>query len=1022
MNPNLQPDHISHNQEISSTWLNLSFLLFVFFFLFYSNSGKSQDPTLDWVFNLEDKLIGSTYNQEIRATAIDAAGNVYVAGSFQGIVDFDPSGNISNLESSGNDDIFVAKYTSAGEYIWANQMGGTSSDIAFSLELDGSDNVYITGYFQGTVDFDPSTNIANLTSSGNQDIFVSKYTAAGEYVWVKRIGGAYQDYAYALALDDFDNVYITGYFQGTVDFDPSGSVANLGSSGGNDIFVAKYTASGDYVWANKMGGTSADIGRSLALDGSNNVYVTGYFQGTVDFDPSISTANLVSSGAHDGFVAKYASTGAYEWANNLGGASTDVGFSLALDGADNVYVAGYFEGVADFDPSAGTTNLVSNGMQDVFIAKYTATGAYLWTNGFGGASTDVGFALALDDSYNAYITGYFQGTVDFDGSAGSANLVSNGAQDIFAVKYTATGSYAWCRNMGGTSDDRGYVVTTDESNNVFIGGYFNGTANFDISGGTEELTAISGQDAFLLKIQQVLPISYWNADGDALNWNDANNWANDEVPGAGDEVVLDNSTVLGGYTVIISGDEEVGDLTLANGNIKVNIEAGASLTYGTIESNGTLTVKSGGSLFPTGAGTLTGTGFKVERSNPNPTKANFWSSPVVNGHTSMIGGNNTQALNPLTQEYSPASGMMSVGKGYFSNQATTAVFSGTPNNGNIDVLVNKGGSLPGYNLIGNPYPSGLIAKSFTDANNGGILSAAALYLFSAQNGLGGYESAQDIVIVNTLGSAFYDNDEDLDTYVIASGQGFGVEAAMKGDVSFTNAMRSTDNNNFKAGEDAVKVWVAIKNQTHEYSTLVAFTEDATYGADYEFDAPTYFGVDLAIASTIKDKTYGIQAVPQLENGYNETVGLKLNIPVAGNHTFEVAKSEKLPQGVKVYIHDKNTDYYFDITNNKRQLAISEVGEVDRYELVVGDAALSTSIADKVVAGAEAYVSENRLNISSAEGIIGFTLIDMKGSVVMQQNVTNNQEVSVQLLNSLSGIYLLRVQTTNGIETVKLSID
>ncbi len=677
----------------------------------------------------------------------------------------------------------------------------------------------------------------------------------------------------------------------------------------------------------------------------------------------------------------------------------------------------------------------------------TESGGKLYGMTAFGGNDDLGVLFVYDPS-----DGSFTKKIDFDGTSkgrnpygsltevegklfGMARIGGSSNQGVLFEYNPSDGSFIKRINFDGTAKGQTPFGSLTEvasklygmtfsGGNGFLGvlfeynpsdGSFTKTLDFD---GTNGSRPYYGH----LTLLEAPLIAYWNAEGDALNWSDPNNWANDEVPGAGDEVMLDNTTVLGVYTVTISGNEEVGDLTLDNSNIKVNIATGASLTYGTIESNGTLTVKSGGNLFPTGAGTLTGTGFKVERTNPAPTKANFWSSPVVNGHTSMIGGKNTQALNPLTQEYSPASGMMSVGKGYFSNQATTAVFSGTPNNGDIDVNVFKDPSLPGYNLIGNPYPSGLIAKSFTDANSGGVLTAAALYLFSQNNPFGSYESAQDIVIVNTLGSAFYNNSEDLDTYVIASGQGFGVEAANNGTVSFTNAMRSTDNNNFKAGEDAVKVWVAIKNQTHEYSTLVAFTEDATYGADYEFDAPTYFGANLAIASTIKDKTYGIQAVPQLESGYNQTVGLKLNIPVAGNHTFEVAKSEKLPQGVKVYIHDKNTNYYFDITNNKRQLAISAAGEVDRYELVVGDAALSTSIADKIVTGAEAYVSENTLNISSAEGITGFTLIDMKGSVVMQQSVANNQEVSVQLPNNLSGIYLLQVQTVNGIETVKLSID
>jgi hypothetical protein len=296
---------------------------------------------------------------------------VVVTGYFQRTADFDPSAGTANLTSAGGSDIFIAKYNSSGDYLWANGIGGTGGDQGTSLTFDGSGNVVITGYFNGTVDFDPSAITDNLASAGGNDIFIAKYNNSGDYVWAKGIGGTGFDNSYSLTLDGSGNVVITGYFNGTADFDPSASTANITSAGGNEIFIARYNSSGDYLWAKGIGGTGGNQGNSLTLDGSGNVFVTGYFTGTADFDPSASTANLTSAGGTDIFIAKYNSLGDYVWAKGIGGTTNDSGNSLTLDGSGNLNVTGYFNGTADFDPSVNTYNLTSmSGGQYGFIASY----------------------------------------------------------------------------------------------------------------------------------------------------------------------------------------------------------------------------------------------------------------------------------------------------------------------------------------------------------------------------------------------------------------------------------------------------------------------------------------------------------------------------------------------------------------------------------------------------------------------------------------------------------------------------
>ena len=199
-------------------------------------------------------------------------------------------------------------------------------------------------------------------------------------MWAHNIGGTTYDSGVVIRVDGSGNVYITGIFNSSnVDFDPStGGTANLSSSGSSDIFFAKYDSNGNYTWAHNIGQTDQDAGRGMTVDGSGNVYITGYFRDfNVDFDPSAGGTALLSaasSGHSDIYIAKYNSNGEYVWAHRAGGISFDNGAGIALDEQGNVFVTGHFSGTnVDFDPSAGGTALLSaasSGHSDIFIAKY----------------------------------------------------------------------------------------------------------------------------------------------------------------------------------------------------------------------------------------------------------------------------------------------------------------------------------------------------------------------------------------------------------------------------------------------------------------------------------------------------------------------------------------------------------------------------------------------------------------------------------------------------------------------------
>ena len=340
---------------------------------------QAQDLSLTWA-----KGIGGTMNDQGKSIAVDATGNVYTTGIFSGTVDFDPSTIVINLTSTGLTDIFITKQDPMGNLVWAKTMGGTSDDVSNAIFIDIIGNIYITGSFKNIVDFDPNSGIVNITSIGASDIFITKLDVNGSLVWAKAMGGIGDDMGTSLAVDANGSVYTIGQFIDIVDFDPNIGSVTLISAGNLDIFISKLDASGNFVWAKAMGGINNEFGQSIAIDTIGNIYITGIFSGTVDFDPNIIVANLISAGITDTFITKLDATGNLIWAKSIGGLGFDQSYSITLDASNNVYTTGYFSGTADFDPSIGVTSLTSNGFEDIFISKLDASGNFIWAKAMGG--------------------------------------------------------------------------------------------------------------------------------------------------------------------------------------------------------------------------------------------------------------------------------------------------------------------------------------------------------------------------------------------------------------------------------------------------------------------------------------------------------------------------------------------------------------------------------------------------------------------------------------------------------------
>ncbi len=380
---------------------------------------------------------GGIYAEYSYSMTYDSQGYIYITGVFYDTADFDPGPGTYNLIGhGGSTDAFVLKLDTSGNFVWAKSFGGLYTTRSYSIVTDESGNVCVTGWFKGSVDFDPGNNTYDLTSNGNYDIFILKLDAAGNFLWAKTLGGAGSDYGYSIAVDDSGNVYSTGQFSGYIDLDPGNGTHYTVAYGDDDIFVLKLDALGNYVWAKHMGGNSETSGMSMVLDHIGYIYITGYFQGTTDFDPSSNQYNLSSNGTWDIFVLKLDNYGNLIWAKKMGGNNNDFGYSLVLDASGHVYTTGKFSNTVDFDPGNGTFNLTSNGQYDIFISKLDSSGNFIGAYKIGSTLEDVSSCIANDVNGNIYITGYFRETIDFNPGNGIANLSSNGFTDIFVLKFT----------------------------------------------------------------------------------------------------------------------------------------------------------------------------------------------------------------------------------------------------------------------------------------------------------------------------------------------------------------------------------------------------------------------------------------------------------------------------------------------------------------------------------------------------------------------------------------------------------
>ncbi len=426
-------------------------------------------------------------------------GFLYAAGGFSGTADFDPGPGVVQLTAqTGANDMFVAKYTPQGSLVWAQRFGGDQNEYAGKFAFDPSGDLLLTGHSASTT---LQLGATTLTPLGSFDAFVTKIDdSTGNVVWAHCVGGAGQDTAYDVAVNNAGESYVVGTFRGTVDFDPGAGELLLSASGGAsdaNAFVWKLDASGNTVWARAFGDQFLDNGHRIALDGAGAVYASGTFRGDLDFgqvgDPLVITS--ANNDFADVFLVKLdEATGDGVWARQATGPSQISHSRIAADGAGGVYLAGVFQDTVNF--GAGTPTLVSAGGSDAFVSRWDADGNLGWTGALAGAGETIIKGLAADAAGNALLTLGFDGTVDLDPGVGTSLLTSSGGLDGAALKLNSDGSLAWARQISGPGVTLAQGIFEDAAGNVHVGGFFQGSVTLP----TGHTWTAAANGVFLMKL------------------------------------------------------------------------------------------------------------------------------------------------------------------------------------------------------------------------------------------------------------------------------------------------------------------------------------------------------------------------------------------------------------------------------------------------------------------------------------------------------------------------------------------
>lgn len=434
-----------------------------------------QSPPDAGLPSLFAKQIGGVSSDRAHDVAVDSKGAILVSGFFSDKVDF--GGGVS--ASVGTYDAFLVKYDKSGKYLWSVVFGAAKLDHGNAVAVDSQDNVILAATISGTVKLGGKSH----TGQGQTDVLLAKFDTSGKLLWAKVFGDASADHAEGVAVDSAKNIILVGYFQGSIEFGGT----KLTNAGQWDAYVARLAPAGNHLWSKALGGAGKDRAFDVVTDSKGDVVVTGDFTGKTNFGGGV----LTGYGAGDVFLAKYKSaTGAHLWSYRYGSNSTARGSALAVDGKDNIALAGQYSGGLSLGCLAkhGTSGSFSN----IFLVKYDSTGYCQWSKAFGAKDVDWAEDVAMDSKGNVIMAGVYVGAMSF----GGAPVKGFKGLDGVVAKYDGNGTFVWNWAFGDANWDVPSALAVDSQDNVVAAGYF----DLKVKLGPTTFTSKGSTDVFLFKL------------------------------------------------------------------------------------------------------------------------------------------------------------------------------------------------------------------------------------------------------------------------------------------------------------------------------------------------------------------------------------------------------------------------------------------------------------------------------------------------------------------------------------------
>jgi hypothetical protein len=464
------------------------------------NTPPGQNPTGRLAFRIGD--VGA---DQISDLAVDAAGAVYVTGTFTGSVDFDPGTGLHVLTSLGGTDVFVARYSASNALVWAVQIGGSGEEASRAVTLDSNGDVLIAGWFEGTPDFDGGAATVSLTSAGGRDGFVAKLSNAGALAWARRFGGPNADELIDVASSG-TAVYAGGFFEESAEGSPNGTAPVAAPGLGQDIVVLSFDGSGASQGAFALGGPGEERASGITVAGTSLV-ISGNFADDLDLDPGPGLGTVQPVGTQDGFLAGFSLAGALQWIRTVGGTGEVVVTENGLSFGDGtVQLIGTFTETVDLDSGLGTVSAQSQGLEDIFVLRVDPSGSLEDAFTIGSTGSETPLRAAADGSA-LMLAGTFTTSLDVDPGTGLSVLTpigTGGATDAFVVRYSSSGPVTWARSFGGLvsgaeSGTAPLGLGLGSAGQVVVGGRFFGTMDVDPSNASFALTSLGAADGFLAR-------------------------------------------------------------------------------------------------------------------------------------------------------------------------------------------------------------------------------------------------------------------------------------------------------------------------------------------------------------------------------------------------------------------------------------------------------------------------------------------------------------------------------------------